>query len=104
MVFLSVVIHFASVQFCFFLFVFFCICAVSNWSFTVAVSCSQCLIRWLCTEDRDVLDGRRCEASNERSRPVLSVPAGEKRCASRMCASVCVCSVYVQLCIFDPDV
>lgn len=91
MVCLSVVIHFASVEFC----------TVSNCSFTVTVSCSQCLIRWLCTEDRDVLDGRGCEASNERSWPVLSVPAGKKRCAPHLC--VCVCSP-VQLCVFVPDV
>lgn len=81
MVFLSVVICFAPVEFTFFLIV------VSHSSFTAAVSCSQCVIRWNCTERRDILDGRRCEASNERSWPVLSVPAGKERCG---CTSVCV--------------
>jgi len=75
--------------------VFFCVCAVSNCPFAVTVSCPQRLILRLCTDDRNTLDGRGCEASNERSRTVLSVPPGKERC---LCLFVCLSMFYVQRC------
>jgi len=94
MIFIFIYIYVCSNSFSFcWICIFFIQTIVTNSSF--AVSCSQCLIRWLCSEDRDFLDGRRCEAG-----PVLSGPAGQKRCA---CVCTCVC-VSVCLCIRVPDV